>query len=86
MDKEKDKLTTFSLSVYGDITSYNEVLSKARCRIFYKGANRNGTFITDEFAEQLISTLPYVPVKGIYDTMKDDFTDHGREDPPCFIV
>ena len=79
MDKEKDKLTTFSLSVYGDITSYNEVLSKARCRIFYKGANRNGTFITDEFAEQLISTLPYVPVKGIYDTMKDDFTDHGRE-------
>ena len=79
MDKEKDKLTTFSLSVYGDITSYNEVLSKARCRIFYKGANRNGTFITDEFAEQLISTLPYVPVKGIYDTMKDDSTDHGRE-------
>lgn len=79
MDKEKDKLTTFSLSVYGDVTSYNEVLSKARCRIFYKGANRNGTFITDEFAEQLISTLPYVPVKGIYDTMKDDFTDHGRE-------
>lgn len=79
MDKEKDKLTTFSLSVYGDITSYNEVLSKARCRIFYKGANRNGTFITEEFAEQLISTLPYVPVKGIYDTMKDDFTDHGRE-------
>ena len=79
MNTEKDKLTTFSLSVYGDVTSYNEVLSKARCRIFYKGANRNGTFITDEFAEQLISTLPYVPVKGIYDTMKDDFTDHGRE-------
>ena len=79
MDKEKDKLTTFSLSIYGDVTSYNEVLSKARCRIFYTGANRNGTFITEEFAEKLISTLPYVPVKGIYDTMKDDFTDHGRE-------
>ena len=79
MDKEKDNLTTFSLSVYGDITKYNEVLSKARCRIFYTGANRNGTFITEEFAEKLISTLPYVPVKGIYDTMKDDYTDHGRE-------
>ena len=79
MDKEKDKLTTFSLSIYGDVTSYNEVLSKARCRIFYTGANRNGTFITEEFAEKLVSTLPYVPVKGIYDTMKDDFTDHGRE-------
>ena len=79
MDKEKDNLTTFSLSIYGDITNYNEVLSKARCRIFYTGANRNGTFITEEFAEKLVSTLPYVPVKGIYDTMKDDFTDHGRE-------
>ena len=79
MDKEKDKLTTFSLSIYGDVTSYNEVLSKARCRIFYTGANRNGTYITEEFAEKLVSTLPYVPVKGIYDAMKDDFTDHGRE-------
>ena len=79
MDKEKDKTTTFSLSIYGDITDYNEVLSKARCRIFYTGANRNGTYITKEFAERLVTTLPYVPVKGIYDTMKDDFTDHGRE-------
>jgi hypothetical protein len=79
MDKEKDILTTFSLSIYGDVTSYNEVLSKARCRIFYTGPNRNGTYITEEFAEKLVSTLPYVPVKGIYDTMKDDFTDHGRE-------
>ena len=79
MDKEKDNVTTFSLSIYGNITDYNEVLSKARCRIFYTGANRNGTFITEEFAEKLISTLPYVPVKGIYDTMKDDYTDHGRE-------
>ena len=79
MDKEKDNLTTFSLSIYGNVTSYNEVLSKARCRIFYKYGNRNGTYITDEFAEKLVSTLPYVPVKGIYDTMKDDFTDHGRE-------
>ena len=79
MDKEKDRLAKFSLSIYGDITDYSEVLSKARCRIFYTGANRNGTYITDEFANKLISSLPYVPVKGIYDTMKDDFTDHGRE-------
>ena len=75
----KENLTKFSLSIYGNVTAYNEVLSRARCRIFYKGANRNGTFITDEFAEQLIATLPYVPVKGIYDPVKDDFTDHGRE-------
>ena len=79
MDKEKDKLTTFSLSIYGNIADYNEVLSKGRCRIFYTGANRNRTFITPEFAEKLIQTLPYTPVKGIFDGVKDDYTDHGRE-------
>ena len=79
MAVNKDNISKFSVVVYGDISKYNEVLSQARCRIFYKGANRNGTFITDEFAETLISSLPYVPVKGIYDPMKDDYTDHGRE-------
>lgn len=65
----------FPISIYGQIEPFNDVLSKARCRIFYKGANRNGTFITDEFANELISTLHYVPVKGIY--LGDDFGDHG---------
>ena len=76
---DKKDLTKFSLSIYGDVTAFNEVLSKARCRIFYKYGNRNGTYITDEFAEKLISTLPYVPVKGIYDAVGEDFTDHGHE-------
>lgn len=79
MAVNKDALSKFSVVVYGDIHQYNQVLSQARCRIFYKGANRNGTYITDEFAESLISTLPYVPVKGIYDSMAGDYTDHGRE-------
>lgn len=79
MAVNKDALSKFSVVVYGDIHQYNQVLSQARCRIFYKGANRNGTYITDEFAESLISTLPYVPVKGIYDSMSGDYTDHGRE-------
>lgn len=66
----------FPISIYGNVEKVNDVLSKARCRIFYKGANRNGTFITDNFAEQLVSTLAYVPVKGIY---KDgDYSDHGE--------
>ena len=79
----KEQMTSFSLSVYGNVTAYNEVLSQARCRIFYKGANRNGTFITDEFADKLVSTLPYTPVKGIYDSMEDDFTDHGKQRYRC---
>lgn len=67
----------FPISIYGSMEKFNNTLSKARCRIFYKGANRNGTFITDEFANELISTLHYVPVKGIYDD--GDFTDHGQK-------
>ena len=74
MDKN---IKEFPISVYGQIEKYNEILSKARCRIFYKYGNRNGTYITDEFAEKLLSSLPYVPVKGIYNG--EDFTDHGTE-------
>lgn len=76
---DKKKLATFSLSLYGNITAYNQTLSLARCRIFYKGGNRNGTYITDEFAEKLIASLPYAPVKGIYDSLEQDFTDHGTQ-------
>lgn len=71
----KVNIKEFPICVYGQIERYNDVLSKARCRIFYKYGNRNGTYITDEFAEKLIASLPYVPVKGIYNG--EDFTDHG---------
>ena len=69
----------FPITVYGNLEKYNEVISKARCRIFYKKGNRNGTYITDEFAEKLISTIPYTPVKGIYDNFNEDYTDHGEK-------
>jgi hypothetical protein len=65
----------FPVTVYGNLEKYNEVTSKARCRIFYKYGNRNGTYITDEFAEKLLSTIAYAPVKGIFEY--DDYTDHG---------
>ena len=67
----------FPVSVYGKLEKYNDVLSKGRCRIFYKYGNRNGTYITDEFSEKLLSTIAYAPVKGIYEY--DDFTDHGAQ-------
>ena len=70
-------LREFTVTVYGNLEKYNDVLSKARCRIFYKYENRNGTYITDEFAEKLLSSLPYAPVKGIYNG--EDYTDHGTE-------
>ena len=66
----------FPITVYGNLEKFTDVMSLGRCRIFYKYDNRNGTYITDEFAEQLIQTLPYTPVKGIYET--NDYTDHGE--------
>ena len=68
----------FPVTVYGNLEKYNETISKGRCRIFYKYGNRNGTYITDEFAEKLLSTIPYAPVKGIYEGDEGDYTDHGK--------
>ncbi|MCI7336865.1 MAG: hypothetical protein MSH35_09150 [Lactobacillus amylovorus] len=58
--------TLFNLTTY-NLEKFNDVITKARCRIFYKYGNRNGTYITDEFAEKLVATLPYTPIKGIFD-------------------
>lgn len=72
-------ITEFPVSIYGNLEAISPVLSKARCRIFYKYENRNGTYISDEFAEKLISSLPYTPVKGIFDEFNEDYTDHGTQ-------
>ena len=68
----------FPITVYGNLEKFTDVMSLGRCRIFYKGGNRNSTYITDEFAEELIKTLPYTPVKGIYDNEMGDYEDHGE--------
>ena len=72
--------TELPVTVYGNLEKYNDVISKGRCRLFYKGANRNGTFITDEFADRLLSTIAYAPVKGIFDSeeYQGDYGDHGK--------
>lgn len=74
-----NKHMEFPVTVYENLSQVSPVLSKSRCRIFYKGQNRNATYITDEFAEKLIKTLPYTPVKGIYDNFEEDYTDHGAK-------
>ena len=70
-------ITDFPVVLYGNLEKYNDTISKGRCRIFYKYGNRNGTYITDEFAEKLLKSIPYTPVKGIYEDENDDYTDHG---------
>ena len=70
-----EAIREFPIEIYGEPQKLTDTMSLARVRIFYKGRNRNGSYITDEFANQLIDTLPYSPVKGIWDD--EDFTDHG---------
>ena len=69
---------SFPAVIYNKLEPYNQVISKARVRIFYKGLNRNNTYITDEFAQKLLSTLSYTPICGIYDKDSKDYTDHGE--------
>lgn len=71
-----ESLQLFEVSI-DRIEKFTEVLSKGRVRIFYKYGNRNGAYITDEFADKLVATLPYTPVKGIYEQEEKDYTDHG---------
>lgn len=75
--KDMSVPTTFSIDFVGGLTKVNDLISKVRARIYYKYGNRNGTWITDEFAEKLNQTLPHVPIVGTYDAENDDFTDHS---------
>lgn len=73
-----DVPSQLDVTLYGNIEQVNDTISKCRCRIFYKGMNRNRTFISEDFANQLIASLPYTPVKGIFDKDSLDFEDHGE--------
>lgn len=71
--------TTLDVTIYGALEPVTPTLSKSRVRIFYKGMNRNRTFISEDFANQLIASLPYTPVKGIFNKETIDYEDHGED-------
>ena len=68
--------TTFSVEFVGELERINDLFSKGRVRIYYKYANRNGTWITDDFAEKLNESITYVPIVGTFDPESQDFLDH----------
>ena len=71
--------STLDVTIYGNAQRLTDTLSLSRVRIFYKGMNRNRTFISEDFANQLIASLPYTPIKGIFDKDSLDFEDHGED-------
>lgn len=74
----KKDLNKLNVTLYGACQQVTPTLSKCRVRIFYRGLNRNRTFITEDFANQLKNSLPYTPIKGIFDEEEMEFLDHGR--------
>lgn len=70
---------SFNVTLYGTLEPFDDSKSKCRVRIFYKGMNRNRTYITEDFANQLIASLPYAPVKGIFNVDDVDFEGHGEK-------
>ena len=73
----------FTLTFFEDSQQkISDTITKGRVSIFYKGLNRNGTYISDSFADKLIQTLPYTPVKGIYSYSEKnpDYKGHKKND------
>ncbi len=76
-NKNKQTPTNFIATVFGELIPLkNSGYSRARLKIFYPGANRNGSYIEKSVGEQMISTLPGTPVVGFYDVGTDDYLDH----------
>ena len=57
----------------------NPLMSKCEIKVFYVGANRNHTFISEEVATEIGKTLRGAPIVGYYRDTKEDFTDHGEK-------
>lgn len=69
-------------AIYQPLTPLSEALpntGKTRVRLFYKYRNRNGSYITDKVAEQIIKSAPAKPVVGFFDREIGDYTTHLGE-------
>lgn len=81
MSKQIPYLFTSSFSSITEsqnLQNNNKSFGRANVRVFTKYANRNGSYITDAVAEQLIysATTGIVPVVGFFDPQSSDWTSH----------
>lgn len=58
----------------------NSGFTLCRARVFYTGLNRNGSYISPDFAKEFINTASGCPIVGLWDREKNDFTDHQSSD------
>lgn len=73
---ELHKYTTFSIDLLGKSNKVNSMFSIGRARIFYIGTNRNYSYIDENVAAKLASTIPGTPIIGTYNDETQDFEGH----------
>lgn len=71
---------TFQAQIYQHSPMENSGFTACRARVFYTGLNRNGSYMDENFAKILIESASGCPVVGLWDTEKQDFTDHSASD------
>lgn len=64
----------------------NEKFTRAKIKLMYIGETQDKRIFTENFAKELIKTLPYTPVVSYYDTDKKDFVGHHSEQAIYGIV
>ena len=64
----------------------NEVFSRGKLKVFYKGETADHRYFSDAFAEKLLKSLPYTPIVSYYDEEAKDFRGHAPEQAIYGIV
>ena len=51
-----------TLSFSAENNNENEMFSRGKLKVFYKGETADHRYFSDSFAQQLVKTLPYTPI------------------------
>lgn len=87
--KNKVIPSSFEVSLHGGLLpTSNPMVSKARLRAFYRGHNRNHSFISDDIANKLVAQMAYTPIVGFFEEETKDFVAHPdvRQSKPYGVV
>lgn len=61
-----------------NLESQNGKYSKAKLKVFYVGETPDHRLFTEDFAQEVIKTLPLTPVVGYYSEDDGDFIGHNN--------
>jgi hypothetical protein len=64
----------------------NEMFSRGKLAVFYKGETADHRYFSDNFSKELIASLPYTPIVSYYNKDKKDFEGHAENQAVYGIV